>query len=206
MTLQVIFPLIIQHLEMVGIALVLSILCAWTIVAITIVFPILRGFILTLLSLIYTIPSLALMALILPWFGLNFKVMIATVVLYSQLILVRNIITGLDNLDPNLREAAQGLGMSWWQQWWWVELPLIFPTFLAGVRLTTIVAIATITFGAKVNAGGVGVLLFEGIQTNRYDKIMVGSLLLVLLAIGFNLFFSTIESRFSITTETNPKT
>ena len=191
-----IVELVLQHLQMVSMALILSILVAWMIVALTIVFPLLKEAIVTLLGIIYTIPSLALMAFLLPWLGLNQNVIIVAVVLYSQSILVRNIVTALDHLDPDLREAATAMGMSRWQQWWRVEFPLIFPTFLAGVRLTTIVAIATATLGAKVNAGGLGKLLFEGIQTNRYDKIVMGSILLAALAIGFNVLFSRIQKSF----------
>jgi len=188
--------LVWQHLQMVSIALILSILLAWIIVALTMFFPLFKAAIVTLLGIIYTIPSLALMAFLLPWLGLNQNVIIGAVVLYSQSILVRNILAALDHLDPDLREAATAMGMSRWQQWWRVEFPLIFPTFWAAVRLTTIVAIATATLGAKVNAGGLGKLLFEGIQTNRYDKIVMGSILLAALAIGFNVLFSRIQKRF----------
>jgi osmoprotectant transport system permease protein len=68
------------------------------------------------------------------------------------------------------------MGMSVSQRWWRVQVPLVLPVFLAGVRIAAIVAIAIATIGAKFNAGGLGKLLFDGIQTNRYDKIVAGSM------------------------------
>jgi osmoprotectant transport system permease protein len=192
-----ILTLTLQHLQMLGISLIISLIVAWTIVAGVQVFPRLKSFVLVILGLFYTVPSLALVVVFLPLLGLNAKTVIAAVVFYSQVVLVRNILTALEQIDPTLREAAQALGMSGWQRWWRVELPLILPTFLAGVRLASVMAISVLTLGAKVNAGGLGRLLFDGIQTNRYDKILLGSLILGTLALGINALIQTLERRLS---------
>jgi len=116
-------------------------------------------------------------------------------VIYTQVILVRNLTVGLSGIDPAVLEAARGMGMSWWQRWWWVQVPLVLPVFIAGVRIAAIVAIAIATIGAKFNAGGLGKLLFDGIQTNRIDKIWAGSITVALLAFVINGSLLWIEQR-----------
>jgi len=139
------------------------------------------------LGIIYTIPSLALIILFVPLLGLSAQPVILAMVLYIQVILVRNLVAGLQGIAPDIYEAAQGMGMNSWQCWWWVEVPLILPMFLAGVRWGAVVAIAVATIGAKFGAGGLGTLLFEGIaQSDRYDKIWAGVILLVALALIIN--------------------
>ncbi|NJL86429.1 MAG: ABC transporter permease subunit, partial [Leptolyngbyaceae cyanobacterium SM1_1_3] len=88
-------------------------------------------------------------------------------------------------------------GMSLWQRWWRVQVPLVLPVFLAGVRLSAIVAIAIATIGAKFSAGGLGNLLFEGIQTNRSDKIWAGAIAVALLALVVNAGLRSLEQAVS---------
>ncbi|NEO28754.1 MAG: ABC transporter permease [Kamptonema sp. SIO4C4] len=143
----------------------------------------LRVPLLGILGTVYTIPSLALMILLIPWFGLNATTVIVAMVLYIQIILVRNVLVALDSLPPDILEAATGMGMTGWQCWWWVKFPLILPVFLAGVRLATLVAISIAAIGAKFGAGGLGTLLFEGVQQNRFDKIWAGTIVLAIAAL-----------------------
>ena len=150
-----------------------------------------------ILGLLYTIPSLALMILLLPLFGLNARTVIAALVIYNQTLLIRNIVGGLHGLDPALLEAANGLGMTGWQRWWRVELPLALPVMLAGLRIAAVVDVAVATLGAKLGAGGLGRLLFDGIaQGERYDKIWAGTIGVALLAFALNWGFGWLE-RFS---------
>ncbi|MEM6446051.1 MAG: ABC transporter permease [Cyanobacteria bacterium P01_D01_bin.123] len=159
----------------------------------------LRRPILGTLGVIYTIPSLALIILLVPLFGLNAKSAIAATVLYSQVLLVRNLVVGLDAIDPLVIEAGRSMGMNGWQLWWRVQLPLVLPVFLAGMRLAAIVTVAIATIGAKFGAGGLGVLLFDGIaQTGRYDKIWAGAIAVIGLAFVIN------GSLFTLETITNP--
>ena len=148
-----------------------------------------------LLATIYTIPSLALIILLVPLFGLNANSAIAAMVLYSQVILVRNLTVGLENIDPLLIEAARGMGMNGWQLWWRVQWPLVLPVFLAGVRLAGIVSVAIATIGAKFGAGGLGRLLFDGIaQAGRYDKIWAGAIGVMGLAFALNGLLLLLEA------------
>jgi osmoprotectant transport system permease protein len=145
------------------------------------------------LGVLYTIPSLALIIFLVPLFGLNATSVIVAMVLYTQVILVRNLTVGLAGINPAVLEAARGMGMSVAQRWWRVQVPLVLPVFLAGVRIAAIVAIAIATIGAKFNAGGLGKLLFDGIQTNRYDKIVAGAIAVAVLALVINGLLLALE-------------
>jgi len=113
--------------------------------------------------------------------------------LYSQVILVRNFSVGLQSIDPAILEAARGMGMNSWQCWWQVQVPLSLPIWLAGVRLATIVAIAIATIGAKFGAGGLGVLLFEGVAQVRNDKIVAGAIVVAIVAFVLNSILLGLE-------------
>jgi osmoprotectant transport system permease protein len=191
---DIMLRLLWQHLQMTTYTLVgaiaLAVPIAWAIYTV----PSLRKPVMSVLSVFYTIPSLALIILLVPLFGLNQWSVIAAMVVYTQVILVRNLLVGLESIDPAILEAASGMGMSLWQRWWMVQVPLVIPVFLAGVRLSSIVAIAIATIGAKVGAGGLWTLLFEGIaQAGRYDKIWAGAIAVSLLAFAFNGAFLLLE-------------
>jgi osmoprotectant transport system permease protein len=138
------------------------------------------------LGILYTVPSLALIILLVPFFGLNQRSVIAAMVIYTQVILVRNLVVGLQSIKPAVIEAAKGMGMNAWQRWWQIQVPLIMPIFLAGLRLAAIVAVAIATIGAKFGAGGLGKLLFDGVSQNRNDKILAGAIAVALLAFVIN--------------------
>jgi osmoprotectant transport system permease protein len=121
-------------------------------------------------------------------------------VIYSQVILVRSLTVGLQSIPPQVMEAARAMGMNGWQRWWRVQVPLVLPVFLAGVRLATVVVIAIATIGAKFGAGGLGTLLFDGIaQTGRYDKIWAGAIAVSLLAWSMNGLLLGLERLTSFT-------
>ncbi len=185
-----------QHLQMVGTALIIALAIALPLGWLVVRYRRLATPVLGALGILYTIPSIALMILLLPIFGLNSRSVIAALVIYAQVILVRNVVAGLTAIDPALVEAARGLGMTAWQRWWRVELPLAAPVILAGLRLAAIVAIGAATIGAKFGAGGLGRLLFDGIaQTGRYDKIWTGAVLVGALALGTNYALRWLETR-----------
>jgi len=192
---QEVLTLVLQHLQMTGIALVVAILVSVPISLLVTRVGWLRIPVLGSLGILYTIPSLALIIFLVPIFGLNATSVIVAMVLYTQVILVRNLAVGLDGINPAVVEAARGMGMSVWQRWWRVQVPLVLPVFIAGVRIAAIVAIAIATIGAKFNAGGLGKLLFDGIQTTGYDKIVAGSIAVALLAFAINALLLWLEKR-----------
>ncbi|MGF1571373.1 MAG: ABC transporter permease [Nodosilinea sp.] len=189
-----VLTLLLQHLRMTGIALGVAIAVAVPIALLVSRWRWLGVPVLGSLGILYTIPSLALIIFLVPVFGLNPTAVIVAMVLYTQVILVRNLTVGLEGINPAVLEAARGMGMSSWQRWWRVQVPLVLPVFIAGVRIAAIVAIAIATIGAKFNAGGLGKLLFDGIQTNRYDKIVAGSVAVAALALVINGLLLALEN------------
>jgi osmoprotectant transport system permease protein len=155
--------------------------------------------VLGLLGVIYTIPSIALIIFLIPIFGLNAESVIVALVLYAQIIMVRNVLAGLDGIDPAVIESAHGMGMNFWQLAWRVQLPLALPVILAGLRIAGIVCVAIATIGAKFGSGGLGVLLFNGIALGgRMDMIWTGAILVGLLAFAINQALKSLEKRFTL--------
>ena len=187
--------LLLQHLRMIGTTLIVAIAVAVPIAILVTRIRWLSIPVMGSLGILYTIPSLALIIFLVPIFGLNPTSVIVAMVIYTQVILVRSLTVGLNGINPAVLEAARGMGMSVWQRWWQVQVPLVLPVFIAGVRIAAVVAIAIATIGAKFNAGGLGKLLFEGIQTNRYDKIVAGSIAVAILAFAVNVLLLWLEQR-----------
>ncbi|GAB4238217.1 MAG: osmoprotectant ABC transporter permease OsmW [Elainellaceae cyanobacterium] len=195
---SIIWRLLLEHLQMTVLTLVIATLVALPLALLITRFRWLNVPVLGTLGILYTIPSLALIILLVPIFGLNAASVIVAMVIYTQVILVRSLAVGLQSIKPAILEAARGMGMNLWQRWWQVQVPLILPIFLAGLRVAAIVAIAIATIGAKFGAGGLGTLLFEGIaQAGRYDKIWAGAIVVSLLAFAINGAVIALESAVS---------
>ncbi|MBD3882980.1 ABC transporter permease [Phormidium tenue FACHB-886] len=183
----IVWNLLLEHLQMTSTTLLLAVLLALPLALLVSRFRWLNVPLLGFLGVLYTVPSLALIILLVPLFGLNQQSVIVAMVLYTQVILVRGLVVGLQSIPPAVIEAARGMGMNPWQRWWQVQVPLILPIFLASLRVAAIVAIAIATIGAKFGAGGLGTLLFDGIaQAGRYDKIWAGAIVVSLLALAIN--------------------
>ena len=175
--------LLLQHLQMTGLALVIATLFALPLALVITHYRRLATPVLAVLGILYTVPSLALIILLVPFLGLTANAVIVAMVLYAQVILVRSLTVGLQQIESAIVEAAMGMGMNRWQRWWQVQFPLILPMFLAGLRLAAIVEISIATIGAKFGAGGLGVLLFDGIARGRYDKIWAGAIVVGAIAL-----------------------
>ncbi|HEY9639323.1 MAG TPA: ABC transporter permease [Coleofasciculaceae cyanobacterium] len=182
-----VWNLLLEHLQMTTITLVIAVLVALPLALLISRYRWLNVPVLGGLGILYTVPSLALIILLIPVFGLNQRSVIVAMVIYTQVILVRGLVVGLESIVPAILEAARGMGMNPWQRWWRIQVPLILPIFLASLRVAAIVAIAIATIGAKFGAGGLGTLLFDGIaQAGRYDKIWAGAITVSLLAFAIN--------------------
>lgn len=133
------------------------------------------------------IPSLAVLFLVIPYFGLSATAAVVALTLLAIPPILLNTDAAFRSLEPGLIEAARGMGMSSLQILRQVEFPLALPVILTGVRLAAILAIAIATIGSKFGAGGLGTLLFEGIaQAGRMDKVWAGALGVATLALAFN--------------------
>jgi osmoprotectant transport system permease protein len=156
----------------------------------------LREPVLGLLGIIYTIPSLSLLVLLIPFLGLGIRPAVVALVAYAQLMLVRNWLVGLTSIPSSTLEAADGMGMSSWQRFWRVEFPLALPMLLAGMRLAANSIIGIGTVAALINAGGLGTLLFEGVITANSQKIVAGGISLSVLVGLINGLLGFAENKF----------
>jgi osmoprotectant transport system permease protein len=138
------------------------------------------------LGAIYTIPSLALLALLVQAVGLGPLPIFIALVAYAQFMLVRNVVAGIEGVDPAIRDAALGLGMSPRQSLFRVELPLAAPVILGGVRIAAVAMVALATLGGYVGAGGLGTLIFTGLALHHNDEIIAGSIAVSALAIAID--------------------
>ncbi len=150
------------------------------------------------LNVSYTIPSLALFAVLVPVFGIGSTTAIVALVIYAQMLLVRNVVLGLRGVPAALIEAARGLGMTPWQRFWRVEFPQALPVMLGGVRIATVALIALATLGAWVDAGGLGVLILYGLQHDAPDRTIAGSIVAAALAIVADRVLRLAQRRFVV--------
>ena len=139
----------------------------------------------------YTIPSFSMFALMIFVVGLSVgrTPAIIALVLYSLLVLIRNVVTGLDSVPPETKDAARGMGLTDRQILWRVELPLALPVIVAGMRIAFVTVIGIAVIGAYINAGGLGNLIFDGITRDFPTMYITGAVLSTLLAIGADLLF-----------------
>ena len=146
-------------------------------------------------SVLYAIPSLALFGVLLtiPAFGLGFRSAEVALVSYTLLILLRNIVAGLDGVAPEVREAADGMGYEGWRRWLRVDLPLATPAIVAGLRIATVTTVGLVTVTALIGEGGFGDLINDGLSRDFPTPIVVGAVLSVALAVAFDLLFVVIE-------------
>ena len=134
-------------------------------------------------GVLYTIPSLALFSLLIPFTGLSILTAEIGLVSYTLLILVRNIVGGLRSVPPDVREAAIGMGYSRWQLLWRIELPLALVVIIAGVRVALVTTIGLVTVTGLIGQGGLGFLILQGIQQFFATPLVIGAVLSIALAI-----------------------
>ncbi|HUJ32804.1 MAG TPA: ABC transporter permease [Candidatus Acidoferrum sp.] len=145
-----------------------------------------------------TIPSLALFGFLLPvpWLGERAdRLAIVALTLYALLPIIRNTSAGISGVDPAVREAARGMGMTGRQILWKVELPLSFPTVIAGVRVATVLTIGIATIAAAVGAGGLGEFIFRGLAMVNDQLILAGAIPAAILALGADFILGVLERR-----------
>ncbi|MEI3613390.1 ABC transporter permease [Pseudogracilibacillus sp. SO30301A] len=149
----------------------------------------------TTVSMIQTIPSLALLLLIMIVFGLGYTTTIIALVCYSFLPIIMNTYVGLQNVDEHLIEAGEGMGMTPLQLLLQVKFPLALPTMMVGFRVAMVICIGIATIATFVGAGGLGQLIFRGILSTDDVKILAGSIPAALLAISIDFLLKFAEGR-----------
>ena len=172
-----------QHVELtviaVGVGLLLAIpagLLAWRL-------PVGRGGVLAIAGVLYTIPSLALFAFFVPFTGLTVGTAEIGLVAYTLLILIRNVVVGLDGVPAEVRDAAIGMGYRPLKRLWRVEIPLALPVIIAGVRIATVTTIGLVTITAVIGEGGLGQLILDGLNRQFKTELVIGGGLSIALAV-----------------------
>ena len=182
---KIITPLL-EHISLTAVSLAVSVLLASALTILTVLVPILGNVFTAFFSVVYSIPSLALFALLIPLTGLGRTSAVIVLCAYNQYLLLGNFLTGLNEVDSGIREASKGIGMTVMQELFLVQVPLAKKALFAGIRLAVVSTIGSGTIAAAINAGGLGTLLFEGLRTMNSVKIMWGSLLSAALAVSVN--------------------
>ena len=184
-----------EHIELVLITLVISLAIACLLTLLAMRSERISDVLNHLFSVIYSVPSLALFALLIPVTGLGRTTAVIVLTLYNQYILLRSFTAGLRDVDPAVCEAAKGIGMTDMQILTKIRVPLARRAIFAGIRLAVVSTIGIGTIAASINAGWLGTLLFEGLRTINTPKILWGSVLSALLAVSINRLLKMVEER-----------
>nr|WP_085992247.1 ABC transporter permease [Oceanobacillus senegalensis] len=190
----------IEHVQLVGLAIIISILIGVPLGIYLTTNEDLAGTVLQISSIMMTIPSIALFGIMIPILstigqGIGFLPALIALVLYSQLPIIRNTYTGINNVDPNVRDAAKGLGMTTRQRLLKVEIPNAMPLIMAGVRTATVLNIGIGAIAAYIGAGGLGSLINQGISRSNNTMVLVGAVVVSILAILVDYLLKYIEKR-----------
>jgi osmoprotectant transport system permease protein len=144
-------------------------------------------------SVIQTIPSLALLGLMIPIFGIGFGAGVFVLILYALLPILRNTYTGISGVDKTVIEAGKGMGMTDRQLLFKVLLPLAVPVIMAGVRTATVITVGIATLVGLIGAGGLGILIFQGIAMVNSELILAGAIPAAILALIFDFILGKVE-------------
>lgn len=157
----------------------------------------LANIIIGLASVLQTIPSLALLTMFIPFFGVGKMTAVVALFIYSLLPILRNTYLGIKGVDPNMVDAAKGMGMTDYEQIRLVEVPLALTTIMRGIRLGTVYVIAWATLASYIGGGGLGDLIFSGLNLYKPELIIGGTIPVVLLALISDFLLGLLEKRLS---------
>ena len=161
-------------------------------------FKCLRAPALSITSILWTIPSLALLAFLIPWFGIGVTPALIALTIYALLPIVRNTVTGLEGVSDPIQEAAIGLGFTRWQRLRLIEFPLALPVIMSGVRTASAMTVGIATLAAFIGAGGLGDLINRGLATNNTDLILLGAIPAAMMALVLDTALAQFEGFFKI--------
>ncbi|MCH5463014.1 ABC transporter permease [Lactobacillus sp. LC28-10] len=150
--------------------------------------------VISIASMLQTIPALALLAFMIPIFGIGVKPAIVALFIYSLLPILRNTYIGMSDVDPSLKDAAKGMGMTNWQSIIKVEVPLAAPVIMSGIRLSATYVIAWAALASYIGAGGLGDFIFNGLNLYRTDLILGGSIPVIVLALVVDWLLGKVEA------------
>lgn len=185
--------LFLAHLILVGITMLISIAIA---IPVGILLARYRQFylpVVTVSGLLYTIPSIAAFALLIPITKLSLATVLIPLVLYNQLVLIRNTTTAINGVDPLLLEVGRAMGMTSWELLWRVTLPLALPVIVAGIRIATVTTVGIAALAYLAGQPSLGSLIFQNIVSNDTDAVVAGAILTALFAIVADLLLLSLQ-------------
>ncbi|AEV95984.1 ABC transporter permease [Pediococcus claussenii] len=186
-----------EHIYISAIALALGVIVAVPLGMLLTRTPKLANGVIGVASVLQTIPAMALLAMMIPLFGIGAFPAIIALFIYSLLPILRNTYLGLNSVDSAVIDAAKGMGMNSFQRMIQVELPLAFPVIMSGIRLSATYVIAWTTLASYIGAGGLGDLIFNGLNLYRSDLILGGSIPVIILALIVDFLLGKLEVRFT---------
>ncbi len=190
---DMVIPEFIRHINLTLLAIVFSVSIGVPIGLFLVRFPKIARPTQYFLSILQTIPSLALLGFLIPIVGIGVKPSIIALVLYSLLVIVQNTVVGVQQVDKSVLESAVGIGMNKIQVLFQVQIPLALPVIIAGIRVASVTCVGIATITAAVGAGGLGSIIFRGIAVIDGQLILLGAIPAALLAIIFDSIFIIIE-------------
>jgi len=185
--------LFLQHLYLVGVTMLISLIIAIPLGIVVARYRRLYFPVITVSGLLYTIPSIAAFAILIPITGLTLATVIIPLVLYNQLVLIRNTAAAVNSVDPLLIEVGRAMGMKPQQILFRVTLPLALPIIVAGIRIATVTTIGIAALAALVGQGGLGSLIFQNIASFDFDAVAAGAILTALFAIVADLLLLSLQ-------------
>lgn len=186
-----------EHLYISAISLILGIIVAVPIGILLIRSKKVAKIVMAIASILQTVPSFALLALMIPLFGVGVKPAIAALFIYSLLPIMRNTYLGIDGVNKDLLDAAKGMGMSRSQVLFKVQIPMAMPVIMSGIRLSAVYVLAWATLASYVGAGGLGDYIFNGLDNAILPMVIWGTIPVTLMAILIDFLLGRIEDRLS---------
>src|SRR5215467_4182884 len=185
--------LFLKHLAFVGIIMLISIAIAIPVGILVARYRRLYLPVITVSGLLYTVPSIAAFGFLIPITGLTIFTVIIPLVLYNQIVLIRNTAAAINGIDPLLIEVGRAMGMKPLQVLFRVTLPLALPVIVAGIRIATVTTVGIAALAALVGQGGLGSLIFQNIVSGDYDAVAAGAILTALFAIVADLLLLSLQ-------------
>lgn len=187
--------MILEHFVIVGVSAVFLLLIGLALGIVAYRYPRMKKYIMFVVDVFQTIPTLATLGILLVFFGATLTTVVIGLVLYSLLPVVLNTVVGLESVDPGVKEAAVGIGMSRMQRLFRVELPLAFPMIFSGMRIAVVTSIGVAVFATFVGGGGMGEILYKGVRTQNMSMIIQGTIVLIIMSFAVDGVLAFYENK-----------
>jgi osmoprotectant transport system permease protein len=195
---EALWHLTVEHFYLVFLAVLIAVIIG-IIVGIIITYSYTASVVaLTICQVLMTVPSMAMLGFLLPFFGIGFRTGMIALILYSLLPIVRNTYTGIREIPNSILESAYGMGMTPWHVLLRIQIPLALPVIMAGIRTATVMVIGIAAIASYIGAGGLGELIFHGISRTQPYRILAGAILISIMAVLADLILGWVEERLMV--------